>query len=483
MKVTALGGGVNEIGGNKFVFEHDGTKILLDIGMSFGQAGKYFDEFMQPRRGLGLTDFFEIGLLPDVKGLYRNDFLKHMGREPEERGFDAVFISHAHADHAAYLHFLKPDIPVICTKATKVILQALEETGAKSDDFLNVSDRFAFYTNTKGTLSRVTRKTCEKHPEFLKCREFITNSEVEVKNLKLHVVPVDHSLPGAAALIIYTDKGNFVYTGDIRFHGTKSNFSDEFVKIAAKAKPEIMMCEGTRVGESFGETEESIRTRANNIISKTKELAIVSLPVRDLDRLATFLQVAKDNKRFLTISLKQAYLLQLMEQNNIDAPRVSDKNIKIYIPRKGWGLICNDCADYLKDKDFSKWERQFIKFPNAVTHQDICKNQNKYLLQLNLFEINQLIDIQPKQGSSYIRSTCEPFSEEMQLDEKRLKNWLDHFKLGKIHQIHASGHAAGPQLKSMLEQIKPKTLIPIHTEHPEMFNKMSLDNVKIETLN
>ena len=78
MNIKAYGG-IDEIGGNKIVFEHKGTKILLDIGMSFGQVGEYFDEFMQPRQGVGLTDFFELGLLPDIKGLYREDILKHMG--------------------------------------------------------------------------------------------------------------------------------------------------------------------------------------------------------------------------------------------------------------------------------------------------------------------------------------------------------------------------------------------------------------------
>ena len=33
-------GGVNDIGGNKFLVEDKGTKILMDFGMSFGDEGK-----------------------------------------------------------------------------------------------------------------------------------------------------------------------------------------------------------------------------------------------------------------------------------------------------------------------------------------------------------------------------------------------------------------------------------------------------------
>jgi ribonuclease J len=42
-------GGVNEVGGNKILLQDGDTKIFLDFGMSFGQAGKFFSEFLQPR--------------------------------------------------------------------------------------------------------------------------------------------------------------------------------------------------------------------------------------------------------------------------------------------------------------------------------------------------------------------------------------------------------------------------------------------------
>ena len=41
-------GGVNEIGGNKFVIQDEKSKIMLDFGLSFGTANKYLDEYLQP---------------------------------------------------------------------------------------------------------------------------------------------------------------------------------------------------------------------------------------------------------------------------------------------------------------------------------------------------------------------------------------------------------------------------------------------------
>jgi len=91
----------------------------------------------------------------------------------------------------------------------------------------------------------------------------------------------------------------------------------------------------------------------------------------------------------------------------------------------------------------------------------------KYTVSMNMWEINQLIDIKPKKAI-WIKSSCEPFSDEMEIDEKRKANWLKHFKIKQYH-AHASGHAPGPEIKRMIKDISAKKVIPIHTEHPEMF--------------
>ena len=79
MNIELLGG-KNEIGGNKILVEHKGTRILLDFGMSFKQSANFFSEFLQPRKCAALSDFFELGLLPDIKGIYRKDYLRAYGK-------------------------------------------------------------------------------------------------------------------------------------------------------------------------------------------------------------------------------------------------------------------------------------------------------------------------------------------------------------------------------------------------------------------
>ena len=60
----------------------------------------------------------------------------------------------------------------------------------------------------------------------------------------------------------------------------------------------------------------------------------------------------------------------------------------------------------------------------------------------------------------------------MRLDAERVKNWLDLLKLDLYgmeseEKLHASGHASGREIKETLQKLKPKMIIPIHTENPD----------------
>ena len=170
MTTLTFYGGVNEIGGNKILLEDNGTKIFLDFGMPFSQAGKFFSEFLQPRKLNGVGDFIEFGLLPDLKGLYRRDYIKHMGRKPEDTEYQGILLSHAHADHAAYINHVRCDIPIFCSEPTHLILKALNDTARGSfTDLTDMATCFETYVNKKGTMSKKNKKS---HPDIVKQRKF-----------------------------------------------------------------------------------------------------------------------------------------------------------------------------------------------------------------------------------------------------------------------------------------------------------------------
>lgn len=474
-------GGKREIGGNKVLLTHKDSKILLDFGMSFSRVAQYFSEFLKPRKCSSLQDFFEFGLLPDMSGIYREDYLRHMNRDLEDRGVDALFLSHAHMDHAAYIHFLRKDIPIHCTEPTKIILQCMEETGRGSfSDFYTHCETFNYYKTRTGSLAKITKKK----KEYVKEREYVTENEVELGSFTVEIVPVDHSIPGACGFIVHSDEGSAVYSGDLRFHGLHGEKTSEFVEKAKAAEPEFFICEGTRIHENEEDSEARVRETMGNLISESDGLVFIEHPKRDMDRVETIYESTVDNEREFVVDLKLAYLIRGLGKLS----PLNLENLKILIPKKNWGLIdkedvlralmeenyeeweieaTDELLRKLKEQDYITWEREFIFGDNAITCEELKKNPRKYVVSTSFWEICQLADIKPD-NAIWVKSTCEPFSDEMELDEERKNNWLNHFGI-KEYTAHASGHASGPEIREMIQDINPEKVIPIHTEHPDMF--------------
>src|SRR5438034_791928 len=121
-------GGVGEIGGNKVLVEDRDARIWLDMGSTFDFGSEYFVEYLTPRERFGLRDYFALGLLPRLPGLYAADWLESAGLPHEAPRFSAAFISHIHFDHTNHLRFLDAAIPVHLGIGTKIILDSWEIT-------------------------------------------------------------------------------------------------------------------------------------------------------------------------------------------------------------------------------------------------------------------------------------------------------------------------------------------------------------------
>jgi ribonuclease J len=482
-------GGVDEIGGNKIRVKDKNATYLLDFGMAFSRANEYLSEFLQPRKGNGILDFFELGLLPCIKGIYREDYLKHVGLNyPETPAVDGVLISHSHVDHVAYVHHLREDIPIYLSHESYLILKALEDTGAapfseylhlKKSFYLEPRKRGDGYKRSRGIRVNREIKIIEPYQPF------------DIGNFRIRSAPVDHSLPGASGFISENEDETIVYTGDLRFHGRKPQLSHKFVKEAKKSKPTIMISEGTRMDSNENVNETDIEKRAVKEVENCKGLVVVNYPVRDLDRLITFYKVAQETNRELVVSLKQAYILKLFQGKNGDYPNLSD--VMIYKPRKGWGLVGDErfacveeewlCAEDIHPdesmRDYKKWEREFLMDDNVLSFKDLKENPLDYIFRCDFFELKELIDIKPENGI-YIKSSTEPFDEQMEINEAKVRKWLKLFNLPLLNEgFHASGHANGREILDMIREINPEKVYPVHTEHKNIFNVLEKDGIKI----
>lgn len=455
MVSLAFYGGVEEIGGNKILLEDNGTKIFLDFGMSFSRRGKYFEEFLTPRTANGIGDFLALNLIPDLSGVYREDLLDHLGRKTREPDIAGVVLSHAHADHANYISFLHRNIPIYCGETCKNIIDAVEEQSQRSIE-----------SEITGFKKRPLFRRDYKNPPIKRTfHTFRTGDKIQIDSLEIEPIHVDHSVPGAYGFIIHTSEGAVIYTGDLRMHGLHAEMTSDFINAAKELKPIAMIAEGTRINaEKTDESETKVYQESKKEITKSKYLSIVDFNFKDVDRFTTFYKIAKDLGRKLVISFKHAcFLERYHEDKKLRTPDSRDENILIFKPKRLTGTYSDeDYTDY--------YIKKRLNYPNIITAEEITKNPQQYMVVLNFWYFNTLIDLKPNNGT-YIHSLSEPFNEEMEISYDRMHNWLNHFDL-KFVQSHCSGHISGTDLKQLIKNINPKELYPIHTEHPEKFNKL-----------
>jgi ribonuclease J len=299
-------GGVNEIGGNKIMVEDGGTRILLDFGKSFRARSKFYDWNETPRVTNGIGDFLAMDLLPDLRGVYREDMLALAGKlGKEDLLVAALFLSHAHADHLDYVSFLREDIELHMGETTKRIVESLEyERGTRLEFEITGYKRRPFERGT----NRIPRKI----------NTFRTGSKIQIDSIEVEPIHVDHSIPGCYGFIIKTGDSIIIYSGDLRIHGNNPALTRDFVERAATEKPDAMICEGTRIDETLLTREKDVFDACKFFVERSKDhLVYADYSYKDIDRFTTFYNIAKSTERSLLIHPKVArYLKSLSSDGN-----------------------------------------------------------------------------------------------------------------------------------------------------------------------
>ncbi len=434
-------GGLEEIGGNKILVEDRGTRIFLDFGQSFRMLDDYFVEYLQPRTRFGLRDYFALDFMPELKGLYNSWAIERTNVEPCEPEYHGVFLSHAHYDHMAHVRYLDQRIPIYVGETANAIVNSINVTG-KSNYFYDKET-----TSWNGAVIPAND-----------VRTFRTGKKIKVDSIEVVPVHVDHSVPGAYGFIVHTSDGSIVYTGDIRRHGTKPEMTQDFIDKAGESDPKLLIIEGTRVApeeKRRNYSEPEVYSNGLEIVKKNGFVLAMRYP-RDLDRFRTFYQIAKETGRKLVISMKTAHLLlNLKDDRALALPDpFDDANIEVYKREM---------------KIYKPWEMPMLD--SCVDCTWVKNNEDGMIWELDFFQLTELIDVKPEKGAC-IHSMSEPFEEDpmSQIQDDVMRNWLQRFSL-EHHQLHASGHASMQEIFEMIDEIKPREVVPVHTEHPQLFAK------------
>lgn len=433
MVAVTVFGGVGEVGGNKILLESAESKIFLDFGRNFSRERMFYEEpFLSPRC---LEHLLHLRILPDIEGIYSGD----------GQGVDGVFLSHAHTDHYDAVRYLRDDFPIYSSKITKELILIREYCSPSQSDWI----------------ARYTMKGEE-------CRKILMESGPSnyVGDMEVIQMPVDHSIHGASGTIVDDGENRLAYTGDIRFHGPRADLSYKFVEEAKKRECDILIIEGTNMLEGKMDGEKEVFDKALSVVENSMGLVMAGFPLMDIDRIKTFYTVAVETGRTLAVSTRQAFALRrLMKNSLLDGFSLDD--IAVFRRKK------NKLYAYEKEME-NTW-------PGELLDSDVVRGrQGELILSFSLFDMNEVLDINPDPGSAYLLSSSEPFNEEMELSYERLCNWMIHLGVPVFH-IHASGHARPHELRKMIEEISPSVVVPVHTLCPQLFERYIRDlDVKVK---
>jgi ribonuclease J len=507
--------GINEIGGNKILLEDREQRLFLDFGFPYKRHKLFYEEYLKPRGGAGLLDPLAMGLIPPLEGIYRDDLATSglwqqfqdtiLYRKLDQ--LDGVLLSHAHLDHSGHISFLRDNVPIYTTITTAFITKAMQDSGKSDFDqqvcYFNPT-MHECPTGWKQTAFLASGSTKQQRqfciadtdlealsPEAIQFWNWgfweKTAKQKELAScplsshsgcgLNLRCFPVDHSIPGACAWGIETSSGWFIYSGDLRLHGKRAELTKRFIKEAARLHPKVLVLEGTNVLREANVAEHEVYENGLKAIANSSGLVIADFSPRDVDRLLTFLQIARDTGRKLAILPKDAYLLKTMRLVEPETPDIArEDSLFIY-------------QETTASKSPAHWLRNIFKEYDSKTvlADDVKSAQNRFILCFSFFDLNELPSICPKPGGLYVYSSSEPHDEEQEIDFRRLHNWLKHYGLrgfglpvesngewqipNNENGLHASGHACGSDLLKIAQEIRPEVLIPVHSEYPNFYTK------------
>ncbi len=382
LRIVALGG-LAEIGRNMTVFECKGKLLIVDCGV-------LFPEDTQPGIDLILPDFSYIReRLHDVVGL---------------------FLTHGHEDHIGAVPYL------------------LRERGD-----------IAIYGSAL-TLALITAKLKEHRITPL-TREVHEGGHEDVGPFELEFVAVNHSIPDALAVVINTDAGRILHTGDFKMDQLPLDGRITDLRTFARLGEEgvdIFMVDSTNADvPGFTPSEREIMPALNRVIASTKRRVIVASFSSHVHRVQQVIDIAATHGR------KAVFIGRSMV-----------RNMKI---AQDMGYLTVPDGVLIDVKELDSFD------DNVVL---ICTGSQGEPMAALARMANGDHQIRVGDGDTVIlASSLIPGNENSVF---RIINELTRFGAKVVHKanamVHVSGHAAAGELLYCYNIVKPKYVMPVHGE-------------------
>lgn len=336
----------------------------------------------------------------------------------------AIFATHGHEDHIGAIPFaIKAGlrVPIYSSQFTSLMIrERLKEAGLEDAVKLNVLAPGAF---------------------------------VELGNLKVTTASVNHSIIDAFALFIDTPLGKIIHTGDFKLDASP-HFGDIFAHQAFKKAGDegvlLLMSDSTNVEREDHDLQDTaIAENFEKIFAKAKGLILVAMFSSNVGRMANIFAVAKK------LGKKVALTGRSMQQNM----RLAHER----------GVIEAENSTIIPIDDLSRYDRSKV-----IVLSTGCQGEPRSAL--NRVAHGEHSSISVGDGDLVVFSSSQIPGNEVPISKiiNQLFRQGADVLYGAVADVHTSGHATRPELKKVLEMVKPKYFIPVHGEYRHLVHHAKL---------
>lgn len=383
-------GGSEQFGVNLNVYLCDGDMIAVDCGIGF--AG-------ENHPGIEI-------LLPDPCFIEENiDSLK------------ALIITHAHEDHVGAVPYLwdRFECPIYTTPFTAEVLDK------KLDE---------------ARLKNVPIHVCDPM------------QTIEVGKFKIQFLPVSHSIPDTAALLIETPRGNILHSGDWNLdpHPSAGSVTDPAIFKAAGDKTILAYVGDSTNAEVPGRTgsESTVGPGLENVIRSCKGKVAVTIFSSNIGRIRSIALAARACGRQVGIVGRSLH-------NMVGAAQ--------------------RCG-YLEGVPEFIVEDEFDDFPSGEILLIVTGSQGEPRSALAKIARGEFNGVKLQRGDAVVFSSRPIPGNETEINTVRNNLLAGGVRVitpsDTEHTIHVSGHPCREEITDMLGWVRPQAVIPVHGERVQL---------------
>ena len=383
-------GGLGEVGKNMTAFEYGGRMILIDAGLSFPRSELLGIDLVLP-------DFSYVAEHADV--------------------LDAVILTHGHEDHIGALPYL------------------FREIGTQAEVW-----------GTRLTLGLVKSKLDEHgllvHTELVEIEP--EAGRTRVGPFDAEFVRVTHSVPDAVAVVLHTEHGAIVHTGDFKLDDTpidgRTTDLDRLRELG-DAGVALLLADSTNA-ERPGRTpsERTVGSALRDIVRQAQGRVIVTSFASHIHRIQQVIDAAAACGRIVSV-----------------VGRSMNRNLNI-ARNLGYATAPDDLLVKPRRLD------EFMPHETLI----LCTgSQGEPRSALTRIAFGDHPAIQISTSDTVVVSARAIPGNEVKVHEtvNRLCRLGATVLTEDTTYVNASGHAAADDLSTMLETVRPRAFMPIHGEY------------------